>query len=99
MTEHVVPVRVYVTVFLILIGMTALTVVASETDLGKLNPLVAMTIAIVKALLVILYFMHVRYSSKLTAVVIATGFFWLAVMIVLTLSDVLTRGWLGYPGG
>jgi cytochrome c oxidase subunit 4 len=99
MTEHVVPVRVYITVFLILMVMTALTVTASEIDLGKLNPIVAITIAIVKALLVILYFMHVRYSSKLTAVVVATGFFWLVVMIVLTLSDVLTRGWLGFPGG
>ena len=99
MSEHVVPIRVYVTIFLILMVMTALTVFVSELDLGKLNPVIALTIAIVKALLVILYFMHVRYSSKLIAVVLATGFFWLAVMIVLTLSDFVTRGWLGYPGG
>ncbi len=99
MSDHIVPVRVYITIFLILMAMTALTVAASQIDLGKLNPIVAMTIAIVKALLVILYFMHVRYSSKLTGIIVVTGFFWLTVMIVLTLSDVLTRGWLGFPGG
>ena len=79
--------------------LTALTVAASHVDLGRYNVVVALTIAVIKALLVILYFMHVRYSSRLTVVVLATGFFWLAVLIVLTMSDVVSRGWLGYPGG
>ena len=52
-----------------------------------------------KAVLVVLYFMHVRYSSRLTGVVVVSGFLWLAMMILLTLSDYLTRGWSALPGG
>jgi cytochrome c oxidase subunit 4 len=63
-------------------------------DLGRMNAVVALTIAVIKATLVVLYFMHVRYSSKLTWVFVGAGFFWLAIMVALTLSDYMTRGWL-----
>lgn len=95
---HVVPVGIYVTIFAVLLVLTAITVVVASIDLGALNTIVALTIAVGKALLVILYFMHVRYSPRLTWLVVAGGFFWLAVMILLTMSDVVSRGWLGSPG-
>jgi cytochrome c oxidase subunit 4 len=97
--EHIVPISTYLAIFLALMVLTAATVGASEIDLGRFNVLVALAIAITKATLVILFFMHVWYSSRLTMIVLATAFFWLGVMIVLTLSDVLSRGWLGFPGG
>jgi len=67
-------------------------------DLGALNNVVAMGIAALKASLVILYFMHVRYATRLTALVVGSGFFFLAIMIGLTLVDYATRGWLGVAG-
>jgi cytochrome c oxidase subunit 4 len=96
-SSHIVPVQLYVAIFLALMVLTAVTVAVAFADLGPLNNVVALTIAVTKATLVILYFMHVRYSSRLTWVVVSSGFFWLAVMIVFTLSDELTRGVLGYP--
>ena len=99
MSDHVVPIRVYFTIFAALMVLTALTVTAASVDLGAFNTVVAITIAVSKALLVILYFMHVRYSSQLTWVVVSSGFFWLVVMIGLTMSDVVSRGWMGTPGG
>lgn len=99
MSGHVVPAKVYVAICTTLLVLTALTVWVASVDLGAFNPIVAITIAVSKALLVILYFMHVRYSSGLTWVVVSGGFFWLVVMIALTMSDVSSRGWLGLPGG
>jgi cytochrome c oxidase subunit 4 len=79
--------------------LTALTVFAANIDLGseKINTTVALAIAVTKAMLVVLYFMHVRYSSRLTWVVVAGGFLWLLIMIGLTMSDYLSRGMLIYP--
>jgi cytochrome c oxidase subunit 4 len=96
--EHVVPVRVYLTIFAILMALTAVTVSVSFLDLGPYNTVVAIVIAVTKMMLVILYFMHVRYSSRLTWAVVAGGFFWLALLLLLTLGDYLTRGtgWLHY---
>ena len=94
MSEHVVSVRTYITIFLALMVLTAVTVAVAFVDLGMMNNLVAMTIAVIKATLVILFFMHVRYSTPLTWVIIAAGFFWLAVLIGLTLSDYVSRGWM-----
>jgi cytochrome c oxidase subunit 4 len=94
MTEYIVPSRVYFTIFAILILLTATTVGAAFIDLGRMNNVVALTIAVSKATLVILYFMHVRYGTRLTWLVVASGFTWLVLLITLTLSDVLTRGWL-----
>ena len=95
---HLVPVRVYLTIFALLMMFTAITVGVSFIDLGPMNTLVAIVIAVTKMMLVILYFMHVRYSSRLTWAVVAGGFFWLAILLLLTLGDYLTRGpgWLHY---
>jgi cytochrome c oxidase subunit IV len=95
MSEHIVPVRVYATIFLILLVGTALTVWAAFVDFPwRLNTIVALTIATVKATFVVLYFMHVRWSSRLTWVVAGSGFFWLLIMFSFTLTDYMSRGWL-----
>jgi cytochrome c oxidase subunit IV len=92
-SEHIVPVRVYVSVFLALMALTALTTGVAFIDLGPLNTVVALTIAVIKMLLVVLYFMHVRYNKGLTRIVIVAAFFWLGIMLALTLGDELTRRW------
>ena len=95
MSEHIVHPRVYIGIFLILMVGTGLTVLAAFRDFpGPLNAVVALTIAVVKATFVVLYFMHVRYSSRLVWLVIAAGLFWLAIMFALTISDYSTRSWL-----
>ncbi len=94
MKNHIVPVKIYLAIFIALAILTALTTWIAFVDLGALNTPVAVTIAIGKALLVILYFMHVRYSDHLTWVFVAAGFFWLAILIALTMSDFISRGWL-----
>jgi len=96
--RHLVPVRVYLTIFAILMVLTATTVSVSYLDLGPFNTVVAIVIAVTKMMLVILYFMHVRYSSRLTWAVLAGGFFWLALLLFMTLADYVTRGpgWLHY---
>jgi cytochrome c oxidase subunit 4 len=90
-SEHVVPVRVYVTIFALLLALTAVTTSVAFVDLGRLNVVIMLTIAVTKATLVILYFMHVRYSDRLTWIVVASGFVWLLLLIGLTMSDILTR--------
>jgi cytochrome c oxidase subunit 4 len=97
-SQHIVPLRIYYTVFAALMIFTAVTVGIAYVDLGRLNVVVALTIAVIKATLVILYFMHIRYSTQLTRVVLAAGFFWLLVLILFTMADVVSRGWLGFPG-
>jgi cytochrome c oxidase subunit 4 len=92
--QHVVPRKIYFAVFTALIVFTATTTAVSFIDLGPWNTVVALGIAFLKATLVVLFFMHVKYSPRLTQVTIAGGLFWLAIMIVLTLSDFMTRGWL-----
>jgi len=95
MSEHIVPVRIYVTIFLVLLVGTALTVWAAFQDFPwQLNTIVAMTIAITKATFVVLYFMHVRYSSRLVWVIVASALFWLVIMFALTFSDYWTRSWI-----
>jgi cytochrome c oxidase subunit 4 len=96
MSEHIVQVKVYVMIFLALMAGTALTVWAGLHDFpGQLNVIIALTIAVIKATLVVLYFMHVRYSSRLIWVIFASAIFWLGILFALTLSDYWTRGWLG----
>ena len=92
MAEHVTPVRIYLAVFAALIVLTAVTWGAAQIDLGWANNVLALTIAVTKAVLVLLFFMHVRYSTRMTILTAAAGFFWLAILIGLTLSDYLTRG-------
>lgn len=98
MSTHVVPQKVYFTIFTALIVLTGVTVVVAFYDLGPLNNLIMLTIAYTKALLVILYFMHVRYNSRLTWLFVAAGFFWLLILVVFTLGDYLTREVLAKPG-
>ncbi len=97
MAEHIVPKKVYFAVFTALIVLTATTTTISFLDLGPWNTVVALGIAFLKATLVALFFMHVKYSPRLTQIVVAGGLFWLAILIALTLSDFLTRGWLRLP--
>ena len=100
MAEHIVSRTVYFVIFGALIVMTIVTYLAAQVDFHSdaINTVVALTIAVTKATLVILYFMHVRYSPRLTWVVVTAGFFWLAIMIVLTLADYMTRQPAGLPG-
>lgn len=93
MSEHIVSVRIYLAIFLALLVGTALTVVAAFVDFPwRLNTIVALTIASVKATLVVLYFMHVRYSTRLVWVIVASALFWMAILFAFTFSDYLTRG-------
>lgn len=95
MSEHIVPVRIYIMIFLALLVGTALTVVAAFIDFKwRFNTIVALTIAVLKATLVVLYFMHVRYSTRLVWVIVASALFWMAILFAFTLSDYFTRGWL-----
>jgi cytochrome c oxidase subunit 4 len=96
MTEHILPRRVYYTVFLILMFCTYLTVQIAFLDLGRINSVAALVIAVFKATLVVLFFMHVKYSTRLTWVVVLAGIFWLGIMLALTMGDYLTRGWRTY---
>jgi len=95
MSEHIVPLRIYVTIFLALLVGTSLTVWAGFRDFpGQLNVIIALTIAVIKATLVVLYFMHVRYSSRLIWVIFTSALFWLVILFALTFSDYWTRDWL-----
>jgi cytochrome c oxidase subunit 4 len=99
MSEHIVSVRVYVTIFLVLLVGTAVTVLAAFQDFSfhmggrevNLNTVIAMTIAVTKATFVVLYFMHVRYSSRLVWVIVTSALFWMAILFALTFSDYWTR--------
>jgi cytochrome c oxidase subunit 4 len=99
MSGHVVSVRLYVTIFLALLLLTGLTTGVAFIDLGPYNTVAALAIAFVKMLLVVLFFMHVRYSSGLTKIVVLAGFFWLAILISFTLSDYFSRGLDNPPNG
>src|SRR5687768_10521952 len=86
-TPHVVPIPVYLAVFAALMILTVVTVVAARQDFGAFNTVVALAIAITKGLLVVLFFMHVKYSPKLIGLVVASAFLWLAILLGITLSD------------
>ena len=94
MSEHIVSRKVYFVIFGALMVGTALTVWVANFDLGRWNAVVALSIAVIKATLVVLYFMHVRYSSKLTWVFVFAGLIWLIILFALTLSDYMTRSWV-----
>src|SRR2546421_4066623 len=93
MSEHVVPTRIYYAIFATLIACTGLTVAIAFVDLGPMNIVAALTIAVFKAVLVVLFFMHVRYSTRLTWAVVIGSVFWLGILLALTLSDYTTRVW------
>lgn len=99
-SQHVVSIKLYAGIFAALIILTLTTTAVSFINLGgDLNVVVALFIAVCKAVLVILYFMHVRYSSRLIWVFVGAGFFWLSILIALTMSDLLTRTPILFPGG
>ena len=91
MSHTVVSLKTYTVTFLLLMALLGSTVGVAYVDLGELNLAAAMTIAIGKAVLIILFFMHVRYGQKLTWVFAGAGFFWLAILLVLAMSDYATR--------
>ena len=99
MSQHIVSLKTYVAIFLALLTLTATTVGVAYLDLGRLNTVVALVIAFTKALLVALFFMHLRYSSQLTKIVAAAGLAWLAILLGLTMGDYLTRDWIEQPKG
>jgi len=99
MTEHIVRKKLYILVFAILIAFTVLTTAVAYTDLGAFNTVVALAIAVCKASLVVLFFMHMKYNPGMTRIVLAAALGWLAILLALTLSDVSTRHWLTVPQG
>lgn len=100
MSEHIVPVKIYVTIFLALLVGTTLTVMAAFVDFPwQLNTIVALTIATIKATLVVLFFMHVRYSTRLVWVIVGAALFWMGILFALTLADFYTRPWLSTQTG
>ena len=95
---HVDAVKTYASVLLILLVLTIATALVATLDLGFLNIIVALAIAVTKMLFVVWFFMHVRYSTSLTRLVMIGGLLWLAILLTFAFSDFATRGWLGVPG-
>jgi cytochrome c oxidase subunit 4 len=104
--HHIVPLKYYFGVFGLLMILTIITVAVAKIDFehefgprwAMLNIIVALTIAVIKALAVVLIFMHVKWSSKLTQVIIIAGLFWLAILLIMTMADYLVRGGWGVLG-
>jgi cytochrome c oxidase subunit IV len=91
--HHVVPLMVYYVIFAILMVLTAVTVAVAYIDLGPINTVAALAIAGFKAMIVVLFFMHVKYSTRLIMLTVIAGLYWIGILFTLTLSDYLTRGW------
>jgi cytochrome c oxidase subunit 4 len=98
MSGHVVPVRTNVAVFVALLGLLFLTVGAAYLPLGPLHLPLALSIAVAKAILIGLFFMHLYYRHQLNWIVSTASLLWLGILLALTLSDYLSRGWLNIPG-
>ena len=96
-THEVVPIRVYVAIWAVLVVLTFTTAAVAFIDMGSFNIVVALTIAVVKMLLVIIWFMHVKQADNLTRLFVVAGFFWMMILIFVLLSDYKTRDWL--PAG
>jgi cytochrome c oxidase subunit IV len=94
--HHIVPKKIYYTIFALLMVCTYLTVQIAFLDLGPLNTIGALGIATFKATIVVLFFMHVKYSTRLTWAVVLGSLFWLGILLALTMGDYLTRGWRTY---
>ena len=94
MNHHpVVSVKVYAAVFAALLALTITTVAVSKLELGEFNFIAAMTIAVIKGTLVVMFFMDVRRATSMTKLFVGAGLFWLAILLVFLLSDYLSRGW------
>ncbi|HET7184707.1 MAG TPA: cytochrome C oxidase subunit IV family protein [Terriglobales bacterium] len=99
MSEHVIPRKTYIWVWVALMALMMLTAGLSRINLGEWSTVVALVIAAIKALLVVLFFMHVRYEDqKMAWVFVLAGFFWLAILLTLTMTDYMSRGYLGIAG-
>jgi cytochrome c oxidase subunit 4 len=96
--KHIVPVQTYLVIYGVLMGLLLLTVAAALVDLGPFQFTAAMLIALVKGILIVLFFMHVRYSERLLWIFSGASFLWLLILIIFTMNDYLTRGWLNVPG-
>jgi cytochrome c oxidase subunit 4 len=96
---HVSPLSTYLTIFTALMVLSAITVGAAFVNLGAFNPIVALAIAGIKATLVILFFMHVKYSSRLTKLTVVLSLFFVVILFAETLMDYATRGWGPHPPG
>lgn len=99
MAGHIVSKKIYFVIFFALIALTGLTTVVAFVDLGPLNTVAALAIAVLKATLVVLFFMHMKYNPPLTRIVVVAAFVWLAILLTLTMGDFATRGWTGVPSG
>jgi cytochrome c oxidase subunit 4 len=95
---HVVPAKIYVGIWAALMAFTLITVQASFAELGPFNIVIALLIATIKGTLVVLFFMHLRYSPKLTMVAVIASVFWLGILFALTMTDYLSRSWATYGG-
>jgi cytochrome c oxidase subunit 4 len=95
---HIIPAKIYFGIWAALMVGTLITVLASFAELGPFNIVVALLIASIKGTLVVLFFMHLRYSPKLTMVVVVASVFWLGIMFALTMTDYLSRPWATYGG-
>ena len=95
---HVIPAKIYYVIWAILMVGTAITVFAATIELGVFNIVVALVIATIKGTLVVLFFMHLRYSDKLTMVTVIASIFWLFILFSLTMTDYITRAWSTYTG-
>jgi cytochrome c oxidase subunit 4 len=96
MAEHIIPKRTYYVIYVILLVCTYLTWQVAYFDLRAWNTVAALAIAVFKASIVVLFFMHVKYSSRLTWVVVFGSIFWLGILLALTFNDYLTRAWRTY---
>jgi cytochrome c oxidase subunit 4 len=98
MKQHISSIQTNVTVFIVLLVLLFATLGAAYLPLGPMHFPTAMAIAAAKAVLIVVYFMHVKYSHRLTAVIAVASLLWLGIMIALTMTDYLSRGWLDIPG-
>lgn len=96
MSEHIVPKSTYYLIFGALMVCAAITVAVAFMDLGPLNAVVALTIAVLKATLVVLFFMHVKYGPRLTWLVVMGSMLWFVILMAFILGDYMTRGWRTY---
>jgi len=95
---HLIPAKIYYVIWAILMAGTAITVFAATVELGVFNIVVALVIATIKGTLVVLFFMHLRYSDKLTMVTVVASIFWLFILFSLTMTDYISRAWSTYTG-
>ena len=97
MSAHVSPLKLYFAVFAALMVLTTVTVLVAYVNLGPWNKIVALGIASFKATLVVLYFMHVKYASRMTKLIVVSGFFFLMILLTLTMADYGSRDWVNPP--